>query len=454
MAAGVKFSQLCGFHPRQWQATEASRGHRYTLYGGSRGPGKSYWLRWRLLLFLLELAARGLYSVQVALFCETYRELIDRQVSKVQMEFPIWLGELKDSKTNGFGFYLKPEYGAGVLLFRNLDDPTKYQSAEFAAIGVDELTKSPERTFHILRASMRWPGVEDTRFLAATNPNGRYADWVRQYWIERVFPTELKDQAEQFAYVPALPADNPHLPKSYWDELNTLPELWRRAWRDGDWYAVAEGIVYSEFTDANVTDDEPVPNPATDENSDPGMTFELAFDDGYIDPRAILFIQRTGARILVFDEIYQTKTLEEESIRTVLERCVALHQKALPETWPQMSLEAASAWCLDNGVRLPEIAIGSSEATQLMRRFKQANIPARGGTHIVVEGVKVMRGLVCDGQNYRTLKINKRCANTINEITRGYRYPEGAKRDNEKPADGNDHACDALRYWCWMRARR
>lgn len=89
-----------------------------------------------------------------------------------------------------------------------------------------------------------------------------------------------------------------------------------------------------------------------------------------------------------------------------------------------------------------------------MRRFKQANIPARGGTHIVVEGVKVMRGLVCDGQNYRTLKINKRCANTINEITRGYRYPEGAKRDNEKPADGNDHACDALRYWCWMRARR
>lgn len=440
----VKFSELCGFHGRQWQATEAADDHRYALFGGSRGPGKSYWLRWWLLRFLLRLAARGLRNAQVALFCETYRELVDRQISKVQMEFPNWLGELRDTKSAGLGFHLRPEYGGGSLLFRNLDEPTKYQSFEAAAMGVDELTKTPERTFNILRASLRWPGVEDTRFVAATNPNGRYAEWVRRYWIEHDLPAELKGQVEQFAFVPASPADNPHLPKSYWDELNTLPELWRRAWRDGDWYAVAEGIVYSEFTDANVTDAEP----------DPTLPIEVAFDDGYIDPRAILLIQRTSTHILVFDEIYQTKTLEEESIRTLLERCAALYQATLPETWPTLTLERASAWCIEHGVRLPEIAIGSTEATQLMRRFKAANIPARGGTHVVVEGVKAMRELVCDGQGYRALQIHRRCTNTLSEITRGYRYPEGAKRDNEKPADGNDHACDALRYWCWMRARR
>ena len=440
----LKFSEMCGFSPKQWQATEAADTHVYTLFGGSRGPGKSYWLRWYALRRLLRWGAQGIAGAGFGLFCETYRELIDRQVSKIAVEWPAWMGCVKDTHTAGFGFYLRPEYGGGILQFRNLDDPTKYQSAEFAGLAVDELTKTPQRTFTILRASMRWPGVSDSPFVAATNPNGRWADWVREMWIEHTFPPELQSRAGEFAYIPALPGDNPHLSQSYWDELDSLPELWRRAWRDGDWYAIAEGIVYSEFTDANVTDDEP----------DPALPFEVGFDDGYIDPRVLLLIQRTSTGVLVFDEVYESKVLDVESLRRLLEKCAALYKATLPDNWPALSLVEASAWCLSNGVKLPEIAIGSSEAVQLMRRFKESNIPARGGTHVVVEGIKVMRGLVCDGQGVRVLKINKRCMNLIKEMTTGYRYPEGAKRDNEKPADGNDHACDALRYWVWMRARR
>jgi hypothetical protein len=60
-------------------------------------------------------------------------------VSKIQTEFPAALGDVRDSHQAGFAFYLKPEYGGGVIAFRNLDDPTKYQSAEFAAVAVDEL---------------------------------------------------------------------------------------------------------------------------------------------------------------------------------------------------------------------------------------------------------------------------------------------------------------------------
>jgi hypothetical protein len=66
-----------------------------------------------------------------------------------------------------------------VIAFRNLDDVSKYKSAEFAAIGVDELTQNTEDIFIFLRTRLRWTGVDNTRFLAATNPDGIGYLWVK-----------------------------------------------------------------------------------------------------------------------------------------------------------------------------------------------------------------------------------------------------------------------------------
>src|SRR5690606_34283710 len=118
---------------------------------------------------------------------ETYPELKDRQISKIQMEFPGWLGELKDTKADGFGFFLHEEFGGGAILLRNLDKPDKYQGAEFAAIAVDELTKTTYTTFNFLRGSLRWPGMTQTPFIAATNPGGIGHLWVKRLWIDGDF---------------------------------------------------------------------------------------------------------------------------------------------------------------------------------------------------------------------------------------------------------------------------
>ena len=75
-----------------------------------------------------------------------------------------------------------------MIAFRNLDDPSKYMSSEYAMIAVDEVNKNRERTFHILRGSLRWPGFADTRFIGACNPD---PGWVRAYWIEKN-PPELE----------------------------------------------------------------------------------------------------------------------------------------------------------------------------------------------------------------------------------------------------------------------
>src|SRR3990167_3228258 len=151
----VKFSELAHFTPRQTEAVEAIKKFKYVLYGGAKGGGKSYWLRWILLALLLKYARDGFKGVRVALFCEDYPALKDRQITKIAAEFPQWLGVLADSSIEGMSFKLHPKYGSGVLALRNLDDPSKYASSEFADIGIDELTKNEREVFDQLRSIVR-----------------------------------------------------------------------------------------------------------------------------------------------------------------------------------------------------------------------------------------------------------------------------------------------------------
>lgn len=236
---GIRLSELLNFLPKQWQAWAAIWTHRYILYGGARGGGKSRFLRWALLAFLLFQFTQGRRGVRVGLFCETYPDLRDRQISKIRAEFPAWLGSVRETQADGLCYFLNERFGGGMIALRNLDDPAKYQSAEFAAIGVDELTKILKGTFDILRGSLRWPGVSHTVFIAATNPGGIGHMWVKQLWVDRDFPPELRARAHEFIFIQALPSDNPHLDKTYWDELNSLPEELRRAWVEGDWEVFA-----------------------------------------------------------------------------------------------------------------------------------------------------------------------------------------------------------------------
>lgn len=227
----IKFSELSKFTPKQWEACQQSETHKYLLYGGSMGAGKSYWLRWMAIYWLLTFAAETkIPGIRAGLFCEDYTSLNDRHISKIKTEFPAALGTYNEQRHE---FQLHARFGGGILAFRNLDDPSKYLSSEFAWIGVDELVKNPKSSFDVLRTRLRWPGITNPRFNAATNPG---EGWVKQYFIERNFPS-TEGESEQFAYVGALPKDNPYLPPEYFKNLESLPEAQRKAFLEGDWSA-------------------------------------------------------------------------------------------------------------------------------------------------------------------------------------------------------------------------
>lgn len=233
----VKFSELSGFFPKQIEAQHASKKFKFTLFGGSLGSGKSRWLRWMAVYWLMKFYSKyKIKGIRAGVFSEDYPSLNDRHLTKVKYEFPAWLGRYNESKHE---FTLAPEYGAGIIAFRNLDDPEKYLSVEFAVQCVDEINRNDKPTFVELRKRLRWPGIPDVKFLAGCNPIGKA--WVKNMWVKRMFPVEEKEQYE-FVFVPALPTDNPHLPPEYFKSLESLPENQRKAMLEGNWDAFDEGL--------------------------------------------------------------------------------------------------------------------------------------------------------------------------------------------------------------------
>ena len=241
----ILFTDLAHFTPKQLEATELVKKFKYVLYGGAKGGGKSYWLRWILLALLLKHARDGKRGVRVGLFCEDYPALKDRQITKIATEFPNWLGTLADSSIEGMSFKLFPKYGSGVLALRNLDDPSKYASSEFADIGIDELTKNPRDKFDQLRSIVRWPGIELNHILGGSNPGGIGHEWVKRLFIDRQFTLEDPPK-EQVQFIRSLPTDNPHNAQTYIEELKRLPEKLRKAYAEGNW-DVFEGQYFTEW---------------------------------------------------------------------------------------------------------------------------------------------------------------------------------------------------------------
>lgn len=421
----VRFDDLCGFSPKQKEAQRATRDFKFVLYGGAMGGGKSYWLRWQLLRILLKFGKEGHKNVVVGMFCEDYPALKDRQLSKIKFEFPSWLGTLSVTDHN---FILRPEYGGGVLAFRNLDDASKYQSAEFAAIGVDEVTKNIKEVFDFLRTRLRWPGITNVRFLAASNPGGIGHAWVKKLWIDRQFePNE--PEPDQFVYIRALAKDNPKIDASYLKSLEGLPDTLRRAFLEGDW-DIFRGQYFTEWRrDLHVS--EPM-MPA------PYHKIFLCGDYGYLAPSAIYWCFKDSNKIVnVYRELYKTGLTYEK-----------LAKEICAMTGPNEHIRYAAMdpaiWSTKGEVEVT----GADLMDEVFRKHFKENSPMMvKGDNSRVIGWNVMREhlrpIPLGGKTVARLKVSSNCTELIRTLpTLVY----DNVRVEDVDSDGEDHAADALRY--------
>ena len=299
--------------PKQETYLDSLYKNEYTLYGGAAGPGKSYILRWGAIEMLVYWATQGHRDVRVGLFCEDYptlarpADLEDREgvpgvAGRGTLE-PDPRPRLLPPGEVGWGHDRPQEPGRSAEVYET----------EFAAIFVDELTRNPRQTFDDLRFRKRWPGIEHSPFGSASNPGSIGHGWVKKLFIDRDFSGD-DDQLdpEGFSFIPALPADNPYLPASYWALLDSLPPAMRRAMAEGDW-SVFQGQVFDNWRDA-IHVVEPFPLPRS-------WTRWVSIDYGYANPFCALWFASSPDK----REVYVYRELHRSGLTA---RQQAIHIKA------------------------------------------------------------------------------------------------------------------------------
>jgi len=410
----------------QEKASNLLEDHDYVLYGGSRGPGKSYWLRWQAIAMLIGWAeAYKIQGITGGLFCETFPALKQRQLTKIAKEVPQSVGKVKTSLEHGLALHINPSLGGGILYLGNLDDPSKYQSAEFALVAVDELTKNPFETFDELRGSMRFPGIPNPKFLGATNPGGIGHLWVKALFVDSDFSAHkpLEKIRDKFAFVRALPNDNPFLTQKYYDEiLGTLDEQLEKAWRYGSWEAF-KGQVFREWVPAeHIVEKFDIPD---------HWPRRRGIDPGYSAPACCLWsaTDPSTGRVYIYREAYGAGVTDKGIAKTINEYSGnEIYQVTFadPALWQPKNMEG-------------RISSGADE-------FVREGIPVVKGDNRRLNGkAKIHRMLAPLADGEPGLVVFRNCKNLIRTLP-ALVYSEKLGKQEDVDTESEDHPYDALRY--------
>lgn len=231
---------------KQWQFMNDP--HKFRLYGGAKGGGKSHAMRMECVKQCL--SAKNVRGIALR---RTNKEIEENMVTPM-------LGELPPSMyTYNATDNIVTFKNGSTLRFsycRNKKDVQQYQGIEYDFICIEELTHWTEAEFKIIRTCLRSARKGITpNFFASTNPGGVGHTWVRRIWVNRDF--KGREKPNDYSFIPATVYDNKILLDSnpdYLELLEDLDEIQRRAFLLGDWDAF-EGQYFTEFNrDLHVID--------------------------------------------------------------------------------------------------------------------------------------------------------------------------------------------------------
>lgn len=244
----------------QWRPTSAQCaalgcGAFELLYGGAAGGGKSDYLLAAPLRWAHHKAFRAL------LLRRSFPELERTLIARSRILYAA-LGASYHEQRHEWTFPSGARIAFGYL--ERAADALRYQGAEFAFVGFDELTHFDEQSYRYLSSRVRSADGLPLRIRATTNPGGPGHDWVRARWGAWIGPSPTagpgerlwfdpegrqvegpREHALERAFFPARLEDNPYLGAEYRAQLLALDPVTRAQLLDGDWDAcVGEGRLF------------------------------------------------------------------------------------------------------------------------------------------------------------------------------------------------------------------
>ena len=210
------------------------------LYGGAKGGGKSFLLCVFAYMYAHKVATHfnlkpSKNAPHIGIICRKIASHLTASTLQTwQAIIPQEHYELKEG-TSRYPTHISLFGGAICIDYCGLDNReaiSKFNSAEYGFIAIDQAEETERDDISVLKASrrMKIQGQElplPYMGLWTANPA---ACWLLDDFILQPRPNTM--------FIPALPSDNPHLPDDYIDELNESfrhrPDL-LRAYRDGIW---------------------------------------------------------------------------------------------------------------------------------------------------------------------------------------------------------------------------
>lgn len=441
--------------PNAKQTQALREEHRYVGYGGARGGGKSWFVRWKAVLLCFQYP-----GIKVLITRRTYKELYNNHIAPLTA---LLNKVARFDKTEKIFFF--PNGSTITFGYCASDtDLGRYQGAEYDVWFADEAGQFQESWLTAIDACVRGTNGFPKRTYYTLNPGGPSHGYFKRLFIDRRFTD--REYPEDYAFIQALCTDNQALMEQqpeYLRALEKLPPKLRQAWLEGRW-DIFEGQFFEELrlqpdgalcAQAGITQEEAVKQhrfthviPAFDLNAGErrGWRIMRSYDFGYNKPFSLGYwaVDYDGVLYRIL-ELYGCTDNPNEGVRWPPE-----------EQFRQMrELESQHPW-----LRGREIvdSVADPAIWDASRGESIADTAARFGIYFTpgdnqrIPGwMQVHYRLQFDAEGYAQMYIFENCKAFIRTMPL-MMYAQNKPEDLDTRLE--DHVADEVRYMCMSRPIR
>ena len=410
--------------------------HKHVAYGGSRGGGKSWFVRAKAILL-----ACNHPGITIMIVRRTFPELTANHIRplkdllKIGMPGnPIKYNDSRKEVTFPNGSMILFGYCA------NDSDVDRYQGTEVDVLFLDEATQLREEWIQKLRACVRGVNNFPKRIYYTCNPGGVGHSYIKRLFIDRDYIGD--ERPEEYSFIQSKVYDNTALMETdpeYLHQLEALPEALRKAWLEGDWNAVV-GQVFAEWRNnqdgyqsrrwSHVIDDIDI---------DGSWKIYRGFDFGYSKPFAVIWIAVDHyGRMFLFKEYYGCTRQADTGVQ-MEPREIARQIKEIERTDPQLAgrqiigIADPAIWQMTTGESISDM-------------MEREGVYFSKGDHTRLAGLMQLHyRLAFDEEGFPMFYVFKSCKNVIRTLPiliYDEKHPEDVDTSME------DHLYDAIRYVC------